>query len=480
MWKFKAYGDRIAALDDAGNTITYQNLSELEEQFAEKAYRKLVFCISRNCIGSFAGYAAMMNAGTVPAMIAQDMDRELFLNLLVQYQPEYLWIPESFVLDGVSGYLHGNVQDSVVFKAYGYLLLQTKFESQEMLYRELALLLTTSGSTGSPKFVRQSYANILANTKSIVQYLKLDETERPITTLPMSYTYGLSIINSHLYVGATLLMTEKTLMQKDFWNFFKAENATSFGGVPYTYEMLKKLRMFRMELPSLRTMTQAGGKLTPELHKEFAEYAKETGRNFVVMYGQTEATARMGYLPSEKSLEKFGSMGVAIPGGAFTLIDVDGKEISEPDTVGELVYEGANVTLGYATSRSDLAKGDERCGKLVTGDMAKFDKDGYYYIVGRKKRFLKIFGKRVNLDEIDGLVKGYFDGVDSASTGRDDLMYIFVDNQTLVEQVRTFILEKTKLNPVAVRVRFIDRIPKSDSGKTRYVELEQYMKNICE
>jgi acyl-coenzyme A synthetase/AMP-(fatty) acid ligase len=264
-------------------------------------------------------------------------------------------------------------------------------------------------------------------------------------------------------------------MQKGFWEFFKAQGATSFGGVPYTYEILKKLRLFKMELPTLRTMTQAGGKLTSELHKEFAEYADATNRKFVVMYGQTEATARMGYLPADKSLEKFGSMGIAIPGGKFTLIDVNGQVITEPECVGELVYEGSNVTLGYAICRNDLMKGDERNGRLVTGDMARFDKDGYFYIVGRKKRFLKIFGKRVNLDEIDGLVKSRFDGVDSASTGRDDLMYIFVDDSALVDKVRTFILDKTRLNPVAVKVQYIDKIPKSESGKTRYVELEQYI-----
>ena len=183
----------------------------------------------------------------------------------------------------------------------------------------------------------------------------------------------------------------------------------------------------------------------------------------------------MGYLPADKSLEKFGSMGIAIPGGKFKLIDVDDKEITEPDTVGELVYEGTNVTLGYAECRKDLAKADERGGILVTGDMAKRDSDGYYYIVGRKKRFLKIFGKRVNLDEIDGLIKSHFDGIDSAAAGRDDCMHIFIDNEKLTDKVRAFILEKTKLNPIAVKVQYIEKIPKSDSGKTRYAELEKYI-----
>ena len=238
----------------------------------------------------------------------------------------------------------------------------------------------------------------------------------------MNYTYGLSIINSHLLVGAVLLLTEKALTQKEFWNFFKEAGATSFGGVPYTYEMLDRLRFYRMELPSLRYMTQAGGKLIPELHKKFAEYAEKNGKKFIVMYGQCEATARMGYLPADKAIEKCGSMGIAIPGGRFRLIGLDGSTVTEPYTTGELVYEGDNVTLGYAECGEDLLKGDEQHGVLETGDMAQFDEEGFYYIVGRKKRFLKIYGNRVNLDEIDRMVKGEFLGIDCAAAGVDDHM----------------------------------------------------------
>lgn len=465
MWKFKEFGGRIAAKDDKGNTITYSNLAELEELFRREAGRKLVFCVTRNCIEALAGYAAMINAGTVPVMISDDMDKGLLEHLFEQYQPEYIWT--------ASERIHEFSYEMVSFSFRGYSLIRTLWSSEELLYEELALLLTTSGSTGSPKLVRQSYTNIRANTESIVEYLKLDDEERPITTLPMNYTYGLSIINSHLYVGAAILVTDKTIMQKEFWEFFKQEKATSFGGVPYTYEMLKKLRIFKMDLPSLKTMTQAGGKLTTELHREFAEFAAKTGRNFVVMYGQTEATARMAYLPAERSLEKVGSMGIAIPGGEFILIDANGQEIQEEGKIGELVYIGKNVTLGYAQDRKDLAKGDERKGRLETGDMARRDSDGYYYIAGRKKRFLKIYGKRVNLDEIERLVKAGFDYLDCASTGTDDNLYLFVTDEKLTGQVREYISDITKINLSAIHSKYIKEIPKNDSGKTLYVELEK-------
>lgn len=466
MWRFNDFGSAIAAEADNGETITYKQLAILESVLKNIAGRSLVFNLCTNSIGSLAGYAAMINAHIVPVMIANDLDRGLLDSLLSKYLPEYLWLP----CQNKSSFEHTRE----VYSGYGYSLLQTDNLSHQ-LHDDLALLLTTSGSTGSLKLVRQSYRNIEANTRSIVEYLHLDNTERPITTLPMNYTYGLSIINSHLWVGAKILVNDKTLAQREFWNFFKTAEATSFGGVPYTYEILKKLRFFRMDLPSLRYMTQAGGKLTVELHKEFAEDCAEKGRDFFVMYGQTEATARMAYLPADKALEKCGSMGIAIPGGRFDLIDVKGAVITEPDVVGELVYFGDNVTLGYAKCLDDLAKGDERGGKLVTGDMAKMDIDGYLYIVGRKKRFLKMFGKRVNLDEIDHLMKMRFNNIDCASDGVDDSMYLFVTDENLLEEVRKYIAKKININLSSIHSIYLKSIPKNNSGKTLYSELKKLL-----
>lgn len=466
IWSLAQFGDRIALHDEHGYQMTYSQLNDEAQKLAEQLGRRcLVFSLCRNEIGSVLGYVTFVNNGIVPVQLNSHLESGLLDNLLEAYNPSYLWIPrdqkEQFP------------EMAEVYSAFDYCLLKTGYKTEPVLNDELALLITTSGSTGSPKLVRQSYTNILDNAQSIAEYLKLDETERPITTLPMNYVYGLSIINSHFLVGATLLLTDKTLMQKEFWAFFKEAEATSFGGVPYTYEMLDKLRFYRMDLPSLRTMTQAGGKITPELHEKFAKYAKEKGKSFVVMYGAAEATSRMGYLPPQKAVEKKGSMGVPIPGGKFFLLDADGKEINTPRTTGELVYEGKNVTLGYAECGEDLAKGDERHGRLETGDMAQFDEDGFYYIVGRKKRFLKIYGNRVNLDEIDRLIKGEFE-IEVASSGVDDHLYLFVTDEKVAEPVRQFVINKTKLNPAAFKTIVIDEIPKNESGKTLYKELTKY------
>lgn len=478
MWDLLKFKKNICLHEENGMQLSYSQVYDFGERFASAVKnRSLIFLLCSNTVGSVAGYIACINHGIVPVLLNAHIDKELFHNLLALYHPTYIWTAES---------QPEQLPGQVILNEYGYCLIKTGFEAEYILHDDLGLLLTTSGSTGSPKFVRQSYENIIVNAEQIAEYLKLDASERAISTLPMNYTYGLSIINSHLLVGATLLLTEKGLMQREFWDFFRNAEATSFGGVPYTYEMLERLRFRRMELPSLRYMTQAGGKLSAELHKKFAEYAIEKNKKFIVMYGQCEATARMAYLPAEDSLRKYGSMGIPIPGGKFTLVDTDGLEINAAEVTGELVYTGSNVTMGYAEKPEDLILGDKRKGRLETGDMAKRDAEGYYYIVGRKKRFLKVYGNRVNLDELDGLLKGRFGNIECACTGIDDHVYIFITNETenslqkqyadknTEELLRKYLAEKTGLNAVAFKTIVIAELPKNDAGKIQYKELEKY------
>jgi acyl-coenzyme A synthetase/AMP-(fatty) acid ligase len=467
---FEKYGDKEVAVSDDGSRLTYNGLGDISRNIGNVvAKRSLVFCFCSNTIGSLAGYISFLKNRIVPLMLDANINDELANNLIEVYKPAYLYMP----LELADKYQQEMASEKIekLYENFGYVLLKTDFEKSYPLYEELGLLLTTSGSTGSPKLVRQSYTNIQSNAKAIVQYLEIDENERPVTTLPMNYTYGLSIVNSHVYVGATILLTKETIVSRNFWTFVKEQKASSFGGVPFTYEMLKKIRFFKMDLPNLKYFTQAGGKLSPELHKEFAEYANAAGKKFVVMYGQTEATARMAYLPAEDAIRKYGSMGIPIPGGKFTLTDVNGNAIEEAEITGELVYEGDNVTLGYATSGEDLIKGDERGGILETGDMAKRDAEGYYYVVGRKKRFLKLFGNRINLDEIDRIVSTRFDELDCASTGSDELMKVYITNEDYIEKVEKTIEELTHINKRAFKVEVIDEIPRNESGKVLYKDL---------
>jgi acyl-coenzyme A synthetase/AMP-(fatty) acid ligase len=268
-------------------------------------------------------------------------------------------------------------------------------------------------------------------------------------------------------------MTDKPVVQKEFWTFAKTQGATSIAGVPYTYEILKRLHFFRMNLPKLKTMTQAGGKLHANLAKEYIEEARNTDKHFIVMYGQTEATARMSYLPPERASEKYASIGVPIPGGKFILTDDNGYEITEVNSDGELVYFGPNVSMGYAECREDLAKGDENNGILYTGDIARRDSDGFYYITGRMKRFVKIFGNRVNLDTLEQLLKAVT--FSCACIGTDEKITVFVTEKGKEEEIKAFLIRKTGLYVRAFDVRIINDIPKNSSGKIQYAQLTQLL-----
>jgi len=264
-------------------------------------------------------------------------------------------------------------------------------------------------------------------------------------------------------------------MQREFWTFVREKHATSLPGVPYTWEMLKKLRFMRMDLPHLHTLTQAGGKLSSALQLEFAEYARQNGKRFIVMYGAAEATSRMGWLAPEFAAELPGSIGKAIPGGEFILLNEQALPVKEAGCVGELVYRGPNVALGYALCGDDLARDDDFNGVLYTGDLAVFDNNGFYSITGRKKRFLKVFGNRVGLDEIESLIKQAFPGIDCACDGRDDLICLFLTDASQTGAVKQYICDVSRLHHSAVQIIELETIPRNESGKTLYHRLKDYV-----
>ncbi|KAF6625375.1 AMP-binding protein [Paenibacillus sp. EKM208P] len=458
------YNDSVAFITEQGEQVTYHSfLNEADEIVKRIDGRCLVFCVCQNSLEAVTGYISFLRRGIVPVLISDSQKPDLFNKLLQQYKPKYMWMPKK-----VSEFIDNTTE---VYASGSYVLLKTSYYIDYVLNDELALLLTTSGSTGSPKLVRLSYKNITSNANSIAQYLEISSKDRPITTLPMYYTYGLSILNSHLLKGASIVLTGKTLMDKLFWELVREYKVTTFGGVPYTYEILKKLRFERMELPSLRVLTQAGGKLGIDVSGVFANICRTKGIAFIVMYGQTEATARMSYLPKDYAVDKAGSIGIPIPGGQFHLEDnSNGEKISENDMTGELVFQGDNVSMGYAENSYDLQKGDENKGILKTGDLARRDSDGFYYIVGRKNRFIKIFGNRVNLDEVESILKS--EGYECACTGEDNLLRIYVTKDKNEEKIRKIILSKSDLNPAGFKILFTDALPYNEAGKIIYSKLK--------
>ncbi|WP_418060470.1 AMP-binding protein [Pimelobacter simplex] len=330
-----------------------------------------------------------------------------------------------------------------------------------VLHPDLRLLLSTSGSTGSPKLVRLSADNLDANATSIATYLGLTADDIALTTLPLDYCYGLSVLHSHLLAGASLVLDDRSVTEPDLWARARAEGVTSFAGVPYTFDLLGSTGW--PALPTLRQVTQAGGRLAPERVRALAEQGAREGWELVVMYGQTEATARMAYLPPALAATHPGAVGVAIPGGALRVDPVDGAGPG----VGELVYAGPNVMLGYAESPADLARGAE-VDELRTGDLARITPEGLVEIVGRRSRFAKLFGQRIDLDRVQTLLGlgGYDTGCAESADGRQLVVAVpgRPDAATLAE-VAAAAASDTGLPVHAIRVVAVDVLPRLANGK---------------
>lgn len=463
--------EQPALVEPSGRIHTYSQLIADVKHIAEwSVQHSLVLCLTSNTIAFTTGYVGLLSAQAVPLLLDGELNPVLLQNLLSLYQPAYLWVPQSKA--------KAFPACKPIYTLYEYTLLKTDFTPCQELHPELSLLLTTSGSTGSPKLVRQSASNILSNAQAIAQYLELDSTsERPILTLPLYYTFGLSILHSHLLTGGTILLSDYSVIQQEFWDYLEREKATSISGVPMTYALLERAGFFERELPSIHYFTQAGGKLPHRLHQKCAVYAREHGKRFYAMYGQTEATARMSYLLWERAEEKCGSIGIAIPGGTFRLLQENGEEIIQTNQEGELVYKGPNVTLGYAECPQDLAREDDFGGVLHTGDLAMRDADGYYYVTGRKKRMVKLFGSRVSLDECERLLRERFSGADFACVGKDDHITIFVEKTADcdTQPILMYLSDTLRFPTRAFKAIEIEQIPRTEAGKIQYTRLEEQL-----
>lgn len=404
--------------------------------------KSLILSFCRNDFGSMTTYLAAIEAGAAVALLPENMAPEFQAHLISVYRPEFLFNPAC--TDGYSEIGGGLWKRAADF-------------SEPPIHPGLAVLLSTSGTTGNPKFVRLSLDNLLANARSIAEALRIQPDQRAAANLPLHYSYGLSVINSHLASGASLVLTGDSFVTPPFWNLLREQACDSLAGVPYSYQMLDRLKLDGLNVPGIRTLTQAGGKLGSELIAKFHQIMKDRGGRFFTMYGQTEATARIAVLPPEMLPEKLGSVGLAIPGGT---LKIEGEEI---------VYSGPNVMLGYAECRDDLALGDTQGGVLRTGDLGRLDADGCLWVTGRLKREAKLFGLRVNLDDLEAMVRVHGP---AAVIGRTDSLSIFCEfEETLFPVCRDELAVKLRVHARAFQFHRIDRLPINGAGKIDYAAL---------
>ncbi|HUP85012.1 MAG TPA: AMP-binding protein [Acidimicrobiales bacterium] len=424
------HGDR-PALVHCGRPLSYLQLDDLVGAAAARLgpRPRLVLVEAANDPETLAAYLAALR-NRQPVLLAPNGRAEAARRLVDAYDPDVVVGPGGAIEERRRGTVHE-------------------------LHPDLSLLLSTSGSTGASKVVRLSRANLQSNATAIASALGITAEDRAITTLSVAYCYGLSVLHTHLGAGASIVLREGSVMDPGFWDDVRQHGVTSFAGVPHTFDLLDRIRFEEMHVPSLRSITQAGGRLDPASVRRFAELGRRRGWDLHVMYGQTEATARMACLPPELAVERPASVGVPIAGGSF--------EIDE----GELVYRGPNVMLGYAESRADLALG-RVVHELRTGDLGRRDGDGLYEIVGRRGRFVKPFGLRIDLDGVETHLRRC--GIDALCSGDDRRVVVAVANAEpalVIEAVR----EHAGLPPSAIEVHAIGDLPRLDNGKADHASL---------
>lgn len=461
------FGDSPALVDETDKQLTFSQLLEFSVDLKDTiGTRRLVFCLCSNQLASIAGYVAMQAAGQVCLMLNAGIDQDKLVRLMEAFHPNYVWAPRD---------TNGPFELTDLFEIDDYSLFRVSTNEVE-LHPELALLMPTSGSTGSPNMVRQSSFNLVSNASSISESLRLTREDSALTTLPMNYTYGLSIVNSQLHIGGRVFVSDLSVVDRRFLEVVSTSGVTYFGGVPYTYELLSRIGISKFEGSSLRMLTQAGGRLKPELVQSVSAECRKLNIDFYVMYGQTEATARMSVLSPEDALEVPSSIGRPIPGGSFRLLEPDTEHVVPENSVGELEYSGPNVTMGYATTWADLVRGNEREGRLRTGDLARRDEQGRYYIVGRKKRFIKLFGHRVSLDDVEQHLSEL--GHEAVCTGEDDLLIVHVVGENALKEIAADTARFIGTNQRYVLIRSINEIPRSESGKILYSGLPSKRRDI--
>lgn len=459
----KAHGELIACVDENNSSHTYSNLNQLIQEKIVQLPQTRSLCIIQCCnsLHTLVNYLACLNAGHCAILLdcsgessTSTQANSSALDLAIKaYQP-------NFMLN------ENNI----------YHLNEDKIDLAE----DLAIMLSTSGSTGTAKFVCLSYSALQANCEGILQYLPIKQKDTVVTTLPFAYSFGLSVINTHLASHACIVLNDASILESGFWERVETCQPAGFYGVPFTFEMLTRLRGLERFSTSLRYVAQAGGLLQPRFKTSLNTACAQRNIAFYVMYGQTEATARIAYLEPKNVNAKTTSIGKAIAGGKLVLKDERGARVSKPHQKGELVYTGPNVMLGYASEQTDLAE-FKALSELPTGDLAYFDNDGDFFVCGRLKRMVKLSGVRTNLDEVEMLLTKH--NIAAKVVGRDDKLVCFVEKDTMAEAEAAngkyehvsvdnkFIAKVLNVTPRMIDLNRVDAFPTLPNGKIDYMSL---------
>jgi len=449
---------------DSERWFTRAELTRCMRSFSEKlpfTRKSLGFVFAFNDAASLIAYLGSIESGHAVAMLDPELDPAFASRLIRRFQPDFIVAPVSQALaSGISGHY------SATALGTQHVLLCSLRPARCEIHPDLALLISTSGSTGSPKLVRLSWRNLRSNAASINQVLSNTDLDRAMLTSPIFNAYAQSLVHTHLAAGGSFVLTRQRIVSRAFWDIVRDAECSVIGGTPYFYQVLDRLELDFLRVPQLKRFIQIGGRLGESLARKFHESVTRYGGALHIMYGQAEATARISGLPPSMLPDAARSVGVALPGGRLS-VEADGQ-CCGPLQEGELVYEGPNVMMGYASEPLDLVAGDEMGGKLHTGDLGYYDDRGLFYISGRKARFVKVFGWRISLDDVEELlsVNGPV-----AAVNENDRIVIFCEERQGGTPDINGLSARLHIHPSGFELRKVNQIPRLANGKTDYPSL---------
>lgn len=441
-WFDESQAERPCLRDDYSSWLSYGDIRQQIEDLSRSmpGDKSLVFLFARNDVRSVVGLLGALRAGHAVALLDPALTEASRAALAATYQPD-------FVLDT------SRHPDMVASGA-----------TRQTIHPDLAILLSTSGSTGSPKFVRLSWNAMVANAAAIAKALSIAGDDIAAAHLPLHYSFGLSTLTGHLISQARVRLTEFGMVDKHFWAAMSDDAVTHLPGVPFHFKIMERMRYERLPVPALKSLAQAGGFLDGPSRQAAHAFMDARGGRFYVMYGQTEAAPRMTTLPHEDFPTAPASVGYVLDGGRLDIADPD------PTGIGEVVYSGPNVMMGYAESRADLRRGDEQGGHLVTGDIGSLDSAGRLTLIGRTKRFAKIHGLRVNLDEVEDLANTVCETAVTSADDRIDLHIVCSDANGAAMKAELLAALKGRfvIPATAYRIRIVGEIRRTERGKVDY------------
>ncbi|MDB2637618.1 AMP-binding protein [Alphaproteobacteria bacterium] len=415
--------------------------------------RSVVLIESERDLGAVLAYIGALRNGAIPLLIDANSARSTLDALIEDYKVDVVFAKNNYT----------SINYDFVICLHGFQIYHRFRESIEKPFDKLALLLPTSGSTGEAKCVRTSYENLNQATLSIMRYMEMDSSRVSISSLQLHYTYGLSVLNLTLASRSKFVLTKHSWIEREFWSLVELHGVTDLSGVPFMFQTLRRMKLSEQILMNLKCVNQAGGRLEPKLTEYFIDYFSSHDISYLTMYGATEASPRISYVPADRAKEKLGTVGLPIDIGKLYTEAEDGK------SEGELIYEGPNVCLGYAYSRDDLTKGDENNHVLKTGDIGFIDEEGFATIVGRKKRFVKVFGMSVNLDALESIVTRIT--AESAVIGEDDNVKVLVTSDLPAKEIKGKIMSQVTFSQKGLKVLLIPEIYLNASRKPDYPKL---------